>query len=62
MGIHKIKGGMRFRDLESLNTALLAKQAWRFLQFPNYLAATIFRESILRLNTIWMLIWVITHL
>ncbi|KAF5458401.1 hypothetical protein F2P56_022431, partial [Juglans regia] len=45
MGKQKIKGGLGFRDLDSFNSALLAKQAWRFLQNPFSLAATIFREK-----------------
>lgn len=45
MGTQKTKGGMGFRDLDSFNIALLAKQVWRFLQHPNSLATIIFREK-----------------
>ncbi|XP_035551510.1 uncharacterized protein LOC118349853 [Juglans regia] len=45
MGKQKSKGGLGFRDLDSFNSALLAKQACRLLQNPFSLAATIFREK-----------------
>jgi ribonuclease HI/exonuclease III len=45
MGRSKSKGGMGFRDLISFNKALLAKQCWRLIQYPDSLAALIIKEK-----------------
>ena len=45
MGRAREKGGLGFRDLELFNMALLAKQGWRLLQFPDLLVAKIFKEK-----------------
>jgi hypothetical protein len=45
MGVSKFHGGMGFRDLEIFNKALLAKQGWRILKFPNSLVAKILQEK-----------------
>jgi hypothetical protein len=41
MGVWKTQGGLGFRDLVYLNTALLTKQCWRLLKNPTSLAAQI---------------------
>jgi hypothetical protein len=45
MGKDKEKGGMRYRDLECFNMALLAKQGWRILQNPNSVVAKVYEEK-----------------
>ena len=39
----KEKGGMEFRDLQSFNSAMLAKQVWRLLSEPDSLCARVLR-------------------
>lgn len=41
----KEEGSLGFRDLYAHNLALLAKQAWRLLSFPNSLIARVFRAK-----------------
>lgn len=41
----KEEGGMGFRDLYAHNLALLAKQAWRLMKFPNSLLARVYRAK-----------------
>jgi hypothetical protein len=45
LGRSKQKGGLRFKDVEVFNLALLAKQGWRIIQYPDSLVARIMREK-----------------
>jgi hypothetical protein len=41
----KKQGGMGFKDMRMFNQALLARQAWRLIQFPDSLCAQILRAK-----------------
>lgn len=45
MGEPKAKGGLGFRDIESLNKAMLAKQCWRTLNNPFQMVAKIMKAK-----------------
>jgi len=45
MGKHKTLGGLGYRELESFNLALLAKQAWKIVKYPDSLVAKVFQEK-----------------
>lgn len=43
--ISKFDGGFRFRDPHCFNLALLAKQCWRLLRYPNSLVAKVLQAK-----------------
>jgi hypothetical protein len=45
MLIPKVKGGMGFRDMRLFNKALIARQAWRLIQFPGSLCARLLKAK-----------------
>jgi len=45
MGRAKSAGGLGFRDLTLFNKALLAKQCWRIIQFPDSLSSLILKAK-----------------
>ncbi|XP_004305156.1 PREDICTED: putative ribonuclease H protein At1g65750-like [Fragaria vesca subsp. vesca] len=49
----KERGGMGFRDLYAHNIAMLAKQGWRILQFPDSLVARLFRARYFPSSSFW---------
>lgn len=70
----KSAGGLGFRDLESFNLVMLAKQGWRLTQNPNSLAAHVLQQKFYpeqsflqaklgyRPSYIWISILAIRHL
>ncbi|XP_056842907.1 uncharacterized protein LOC130495523 [Raphanus sativus] len=46
--LHKDDGGLGFRDLTDVNTAMLAKQLWRFIEKPNSLFSRVFKGRYFR--------------
>ncbi|XP_031124298.1 uncharacterized protein LOC116027009 [Ipomoea triloba] len=41
----KAFGGMGFQSLRAFNMALLGKQAWRFIHYPNFLVSRVFKAK-----------------
>ena len=46
--IHKEECGLRFRDLQDFNTAILAKQFWGLIDKPDYLFSKVFKGRCFR--------------
>lgn len=44
LGEGKSFGGLGFQDLHAFNKAMLAKQLWRILKYPESLVTTILRN------------------
>jgi hypothetical protein len=58
----KQKGGLGFRDLEVFNLALLAKQGWMLIQYPNSLLATVLKGKYFPRDSFMQANWVHTPL
>jgi hypothetical protein len=48
LSVPKSQGGMGFRNLEAFNIALLGKQAWRMMMYPNSLCAQVLKNRYFR--------------
>ncbi|KAL5580880.1 hypothetical protein UlMin_013322 [Ulmus minor] len=49
----KAMGEMGFKDLTIFNRALLGKQVWRFLQWPNSIVTKVFKARYYPSSSIW---------
>ena len=45
MSCAKYREGMGFRDISSFNQALVAKQGWRLIQYPNSLVVRVLKAK-----------------
>lgn len=45
LGTSKEKGGLRFRDVQSFNLAMLAKQCWRLFKEPSSLVSKLLQQK-----------------
>lgn len=45
MSKHKTRGGLGFRNFRDFNIAMLGKQGWRFIVYPNSLASTVYKAK-----------------
>ncbi|XP_024043083.1 uncharacterized protein LOC112099827 [Citrus clementina] len=49
----KNRGGLGFRELSSFNQALVAKQGWRLVRYPNSLMARVMKARYYKNSTFW---------
>lgn len=45
LGLSKKEWGLRFRELESFNLAMLSKQGWKLIQQPHSLVSSILKQK-----------------
>jgi hypothetical protein len=51
LSMHKVNGGLGFKDLTAFNLAMLGKQGWKFLTEPNSLVSRMYKARYFPNNT-----------